>query len=107
MMQVDEMVQMTRELMALFKQVEPREWDATAMATELNAETGTLSDTIMIKEGYRHLRPGTTLDLEDDIVDVMFMLIRIALHYDIDIEAAYRQMVEETRAKIKKRIEAD
>ena len=104
-MQVDEMVQMTRELMELFKQVEPREWDATAMATELNAETGTLSDTIMIKEGYRQLRPGTALDLEDDIVDVMFMLIRIALHYDIDFEAAYRQMVEETRAKIKKRIE--
>lgn len=105
-MQVAELVEMTRALIKLFKQIEPRDWGIEAMAVELTAETGTLADSIMIQEGYRQMRQGGELDLEDDVVDIMFMLIRIADHYQIDLEAAYTKMIETTTAKVKARIAA-
>lgn len=105
LMQVAELIEKTREIIRLFKEVEPRAWGVEAMAVELTAETGTLADTIMIQEGYRRLRAGGEIDLEDDIVDIMFMLIRIADHYGIDIEAAYLKMLDITRTKIERRIQ--
>lgn len=105
-MQVAELVELTRSLIKLFKQVEPRDWGIEAMAVELTAETGTLADSIMIQEGYRRMRQGGELDLEDDVVDIMFMLIRIADYYQIDLEAAYTRMIETTTAKVKARIQA-
>ena len=103
-MQISEMVTMSRQLIALFQKVEPRPWGVEAMLTELAGEVGTLADSVMIKEGYRRLRDGDTLNLEDDVADVLFMLIRIAEHYQINLEATYTQMVETTQAKLEKRL---
>jgi NTP pyrophosphatase (non-canonical NTP hydrolase) len=74
------------------------------MVTELVGEVGTLADSIMIQEGHRPSRNGSRVDLEDDIVDIMFMLIRIADHYDIDIENAYKKMIKQTRRKLEDRL---
>lgn len=102
-MQVSEMVSMTREITRLFDKI-VGEWDINVMVTELTGEVGTLADSIMIKEGYRPSRDGDDIDLEDDIVDVVFMLIRIADYYDIDLESAYRSMIDQTRRKLEKRL---
>ena len=58
----------------------------------------------MIKE--RHRQPGNEehIDLEDDIVDVMFILIRIANHYEIDLESTYQTMIKRTREKLEDRM---
>lgn len=103
-MQVSEMVTATRQLIMLFQKVEPRPWGIEAMMTELAGEVGTLADSVMIKEGYRQLRDGDTLDLEDDLADVLFMLIRIADHYHINLETTYMQMIQSTQAKLEKRL---
>ena len=73
------------------------------MVTELVGEVGTLADSIMILEDYRRPRNGEHIDLEDDIVDVLFMLIRIADHYKIDLESAYSKMIDQTREKLTER----
>ncbi len=91
----------TEELRQLFAKVENRPWTIEAYAIELLAEVGTLADSLMIQENYRSLRADQDpLDLEDDIVDVMFVLFMIANHYGIDVAAAYGKMVEETKQKI-------
>jgi NTP pyrophosphatase (non-canonical NTP hydrolase) len=102
-MEVSDMMAMTRETTRLFdKAVGP--WDMSVMVTELVGEVGTLADSIMIKEKHRPARNGEEIDLEDDIVDVMFMLIRIADHYNIDVESAYEEMIEKTQRKLKDRL---
>ncbi len=104
-MQVSDMVYMTREITNLFDQV-VGEWDASVLLTELAGEVGTLADSIMIKEGHRKPRNDEPIDLEDDIVDVMFMLIRIADHYNINLEEAYKNMIYHTREKLQTRLSA-
>ena len=96
-MEVSEIVSMTRKLTALFDAVVPRAWGIEAMVTELVAEVGTLADEIMITEGYRSMRERGSLDLADDVVDILFMLIRFADYYTIDLEQAYVQMVDDTK----------
>lgn len=104
-MKVSEMVEMTREVTRLFDITVPRPWGIEAMVTELVGEVGTLADSIMITEGYRRSREQNEIDLEDDVVDIMFMLIRIADYYNIDLEKAYTQMIDITRKKLNKRLQ--
>jgi NTP pyrophosphatase (non-canonical NTP hydrolase) len=104
-LQVSDIVRMTREITRLFDQ-DVGEWDVPVMLTELTGEVGTLADSIMIKEGYRLPGNGYHIDLEDDIVDVMFMLIRIADHYNIDLEKEYEKMIGITRQKLENRLRA-
>lgn len=98
---IDDLMQKTRELTEMFAEVETRPWTIETCTIELMAEIGTLADSIMIKESYRSLRPGQDpIDLEDDVVDVMFVLFMIANHYGINVGAAYDRMVQVTRKKI-------
>lgn len=94
----------TREITTLFDQlVGP--WNATTMMTELTAEIGTLADSVMITEGHRKPRPGEVIDLEDDITDVLFLLIRLADYYHINLDIAYHRMLNRTQQKLKQLIE--
>lgn len=102
-MDVSEMVTMTRDITHLFDEIVGK-WDINVMVTELVGEVGTLADSIMIQEKKRPPRNGDSIDLEDDIVDILFMLIRIADHYDIDIESAYAKMIKQTRRKLDDRL---
>jgi NTP pyrophosphatase (non-canonical NTP hydrolase) len=94
-----EAIKRAKDVLPLFSS--EKEWTIEAFMVELQAEVGTLSDTIMIKEAYRSLRPGDTLDLEDDIADVLFVLFLIADHYGIDLDHAYNNMIETTHRKLK------
>ena len=101
-MKVSDMVRMTREVTHLFDE-EVGKWEVPVMVTELVGEVGTLADSIMIREKHRQPRNGEHIDLEDDIVDVLFMLLRIADHYKIDLESAYCTMIDRTRRKLEDR----
>jgi|GEM_PF-1097071 DNA repair photolyase/NTP pyrophosphatase (non-canonical NTP hydrolase) len=102
-MKVSDMVEMTREVTRLFDR-DVGEWNVNVMVTELVGEVGTLADSIMIQEGHRPSRNGDHIDLEDDIVDILFMLIRIADHYKVDLESAYSDMIKRTRRKLEDRL---
>jgi NTP pyrophosphatase (non-canonical NTP hydrolase) len=81
-------------------------WNADIMMVELAAEVGTLADSIMIREGHRPPRSSLDdIDLEDDVADVLFMLVRIADHYNIDLDNAYERMICGTRRKLEKLME--
>lgn len=98
---VDELVAKTTEIQQLFRQIEKRPWTVETFAIELAAEVGTLTDSIMIKEGYRNPRRGQDeIDLQDDISDVIFVLIMIANYYQIDIGESYMSMIDATRHKL-------
>lgn len=98
-----ELVDRTAALQAVFQKNEKRPWTIDTYVMELLAEAGTLADSIVIKEGYRTVRPGQDIDLEDDICDVIFILLLIANHYGIDLEQAYLSMIDATREKLKHR----
>jgi NTP pyrophosphatase (non-canonical NTP hydrolase) len=100
-MTVKELIDRTEETLQRFRSVEKRPWTPEACMTELMAEAGTLADSIMIREGYRSRGGDHKVDLEDDISDVLFMLIMICQHYGIDLEKAYRRMLDDTDAKLK------
>lgn len=103
-MEVSEMVRITRDVIHRFDEA-VGEWDISVMVTELVGEVGTLADSIMIKEGHRPSRNEESIDLEDDIADVMFMLIRIADKYEIDIEQAYKDMIRQTHRKLDSQVQ--
>jgi NTP pyrophosphatase (non-canonical NTP hydrolase) len=105
-MELSEIVARTREITSLFDEL-VGEWDVSVMVTELTGEVGTLADSIMIQEGHRPARnKEDVIDLEDDIADILFMLIRIADHYDIDLEGAYQNLLRQTHRKLEQRLQA-
>lgn len=99
-MDFSQAVKETKRLTDLFEtRIELKNWDIMAMVIELTAEVGDLADSIMMHEGYRPLRVGDKIDIQDDIVDILFMIIRIANHYEIDLGKAYRYLIQEVDAK--------
>ena len=103
-LKVSDMVTMTLDTTRLFDELVGK-WDVHDLVTELVGEVGTLADSIMIKEGRRPSRDAEPVDLEDDIADVIFMLIRIANHYNINLGKAYKEMIDQTRDKLHSRLE--
>jgi NTP pyrophosphatase (non-canonical NTP hydrolase) len=99
---IQEIVDETRQLQNLLREKENRAWTIETCVMELLAEAGTLADSVIIQEGYRLLRPNQTIDLKDDIADVLFVLIMIANHYGISLEDAYVGMLRETTEKLAK-----
>ena len=102
-MTIQELVDETRRLQKRFQELESHPWTIETYVMELLAEAGTLADSIMIQEGYRQLRPGQEIDLEDQVCDVLSVLIMIANHYGISIEDAYVSMLRDTFEKLDKR----
>jgi NTP pyrophosphatase (non-canonical NTP hydrolase) len=94
----------TSEITQLFDQlVGP--WTPVLMMTELTAEVGTLADGIMIVEQHRSPRQNTPpIDLADDLADVLFMLLRLADHYCIDLQEAYTNMLTSTRLQLEQQL---
>ncbi len=102
-MTIQELVDETKRLQNRFSELESRPWTIETYAVELLAEAGTLADSIMIQEGYRQIRPGQEINLDDDICDILFVLIMIANHYSIDLEESYVSMLKSTFEKLDKR----
>lgn len=99
-MTIQELVSETARLKRQLQERESRPWTIEVYMVELLAEIGTLADSIMIKEGFRPIRSGDELDLEDDISDILFLLVNIATHYNIDLENAYMTMIRKTSEKL-------
>jgi len=98
---IETLVNETRILQNMFKAFEGKPWTVETFTMELLAETGSLADIIIIKEGYRVPRKNQQeVDIEDGISDVLFVLIMIADHYGIDIASSYMRMVEKTKKKL-------
>src|SRR5258705_7299159 len=91
-----DLIDMTRKVIAAFDRVERRPWTIEATTIELMKQTGDLARRIMQQEQYylpdRDQRPeyqASVDDIGDELADILYCVIRIAEHYQIDLEAAH------------------
>src|SRR3954452_1385132 len=66
----------------------------TLMA-ELFRVSGSLAEGVLVTEGKRPARPGTTVRLAHDISDVLYIAIAISDYYHIDLEQAWNDLIQE------------
>ncbi|HEY7349378.1 MAG TPA: MazG-like family protein [Ktedonobacterales bacterium] len=93
-----ELIDMTRTVIAAFAAAEQRPWTIEATMIELMKQAGDLSKHVMMAERYylpdRAGDPSyatTKDDIADELADIFYCLIRIAEHYHIDLEQAHLQ----------------
>lgn len=97
----NEIVKISTKTIKQFEKVERRKWGAEGALIELQKQVGELSKNIMSYEGYygksrdkekKYLRSKDKI--ADELSDILFMTIRIANHYKIDLEKEHiKQMV--------------
>lgn len=91
-----ELIEITRKVIAGFEQVEQRPWTVEVTLIELMKQVGDLSKRVLTIERYylpdRSTHPDyqtTVEDIGDELADILYCLIRIAEHYHIDLEEAH------------------
>ena len=96
-----EVVDKSLEVIKEFEKVEKRKWGVEGAMMELSKQIGELSKNVMMFEGYymagRDSLPDyqTSKDkIADELSDILFMVIRIAEHYKIDLEKEHMNQLE-------------
>lgn len=84
---VDDLLNISRPVMDLFMTVEPRPWTRDAILLELVGEIGSLAHLVQHREGFKRGRPGPA-QWEDECSDVLFVLLRLAVHDHISLPRA-------------------
>jgi len=108
-----EVVEKSLEVIRKFEEVEKRKWGAEGATIELSKQVGELAKNIMMFEGYymagRDNLPEykTSKDkISDELSDILFMIIRIADYYKIDLEKEHLKQLsialKHTLMKVKK-----
>lgn len=96
-----EIVDKSLEVIEEFEKVEKKKWGVEGAMIELSKQVGELAKNIMMTEGYymagRDSLPEyqTSKDkIADELSDVLFMTIRIADHYKINLEKEHLNQLE-------------
>jgi NTP pyrophosphatase (non-canonical NTP hydrolase) len=84
-----------------FKKVEKKQWGVEGTLIELSKQVGELAKNVMMFEGYymagRDVLPEYQTSREkitDELSDILFMTIRLADHYGIDLEKEHFKQLE-------------
>jgi NTP pyrophosphatase (non-canonical NTP hydrolase) len=86
-------IDQTKKNIARFEKIEGRPWGVEGAVMELAKQAGQLSALVMNREGYYFKDrdkadpkyESTDEKIADELADIMFAVVRIALHYDIDL----------------------
>jgi NTP pyrophosphatase (non-canonical NTP hydrolase) len=105
-----ELIQKTNEVIRAFEKVEQRPWGIEGSMIELSKQVGELSKNVMMLEHYyltdRDNNPNYSKASKDEIgnelSDILFMIIRIANHYHIDLERAHLKELDIAQESLKK-----
>ncbi len=92
---LQEIINITRKEIGAFEKVEQKKWGIEANIVELAKQVGDLAKHIMMQEKYylKERREKVEYktnkqDIEDELADIFFCLVRIADYYKIDLEKA-------------------
>ena len=99
---VKEVEQKTNEIIEAFQKVEQRDWGIEGNMSELMKQVGELGKNVMVLEKYylakRMANPNynkaSKSEIGNELSDILFMIIRIANHYDIDLEKAHMKELD-------------
>lgn len=94
----NDLIEITRKVISAFDAVEQRPWTIEATMIELTKQVGDLAKHIMMAEHYYladraqvpHYQTSAA-DIGDELADILYCLVRIAGHYQIDLEEAHLQ----------------
>jgi NTP pyrophosphatase (non-canonical NTP hydrolase) len=115
-----ELVVETLRVVNRFQKVEKRKWGVEGAMIELTKQVGDLAKNIMTEEGYymkgRYKKPikmtkekiesyvkqgmifedyrGSKEKIADELSDILYLVIRIAAHYKIDLEKEHFRQLE-------------
>ena len=101
-----EMQEMYEGIVQRFSQIELQEWKAEGAMIELSKQVGELAKQVMIKEKYYALTEEVTdVDerLGNEMADVIAQVMRLAMHYNIDLEKAFIEAREDEDNYLKSR----
>lgn len=70
------------------------------LVAELSRVVGVLAESVLITEGKRPSRPGTSVSLSHDLADVLYMLIAISNTYNIDLEQIWNEWFSQTQVRL-------
>ena len=97
-----------REVLARLERNHPRPWGAEGAFIELAKQVGDLAKQVMVMDGYYGERENkdryrsSKAHIEDELVDILTAVIRLADHYDIDLVKA-TERVRQAEAEFLKR----
>jgi len=92
-----EAISLARSIIKRFEKIEGKPWKIDGSMIELSKQIGDLSKLVMSYEGYYPKNRGvqdkqylaTKEKIADELADLLFMTIRIADYYGIDLEKAH------------------
>ncbi len=91
-----DLLDMTRKVIAAFDRIEQRPWTIEATMIELMKQVGDLAKHIMMMERYylpdraQSAEYHTSVDdIGNELADILYCVMRIAEHYQIDLETAH------------------
>jgi uncharacterized protein YabN with tetrapyrrole methylase and pyrophosphatase domain len=86
-------IKATQQNIARFEKIEGKPWGVEGAVIELAKQVGQLSALVMNREGYYFSEreklssnyDSTNDNIADELVDIMFAVVRIASHYNINL----------------------
>lgn len=101
-----EMEEMYKNVVKRFNKIELQEWKAEGAMIELSKQVGELAKQVMVKERYYALE-GDVDDVDErlgnEMADVIAQVMRLADHYEIDLEKAFINAREDEDRYLKSR----
>lgn len=107
----EQVIQRTINLINQWQKVEPKDWGIEGNMIELMKQVGELSQNVMMVENYydpeRWKNPKYNQASKEKIAielsDILFMIIRIAHHYQIDLENTHLNEIKKDEQRLKER----
>ena len=84
-------------------QFEEGYWPPLSMLAALVEETGELARELNDREGYKKKRAPGNSNLGLELADVLFSLVCIANYYHIDLDAAFKEVLDKYTKRDMKR----
>ncbi len=99
-----EIEKMVNDTQALSKRVHELvgPWDPCDLVTGLSVNVGSLAENIMITEGKRHSREGASVNLARNIAGTLYALLELSTTYEIDLEQAWNETIQQGWQKLAK-----